>query len=590
MDKKYYLTQVRKSKYKIVADLYADWKIRYAVNELVLFFKRATGLRLPVISEAEVINENQGHFIFVGKSKFTEAILKEKNLNKDKLTTNGYVVKTKNGNAYCIGGDHWGSLYAVYKFLNLTFGFKVYAADEIKIEENVLQKELPDIDVTDIPDIEWRAESWGILKSDRDFCLRNKLHSLHDIWIHIDGREDGFCHNTQLLVPITEENRSKHPDWFNTDATDICFSSDGARAEVVKRLKDHLIEYPNVHNVTLTQSDCIHRWCQCPKCKASKEKYGTDSAQVIKFCNAVSREIQAWLEEQGTDRKLNITMFAYGLTLEPPVVDKDGKKVAIDNDVIMDDNVSLLFCAGPHGGNFFTDEKDEPTREQVRGWQSVAKHINYWSYSANFWSYLNFINTFESMQSIYQYAKSIGARFFLDNAQSYNTQHPGFCYLKIFLQGELQWNTNADMSALIDEFFENYFKQAAVPMRKLFDSMRTHYANFFDIPRNNVQQMNEKPEYFPLELLQEWNGYIKEAFSSLAPPYDGLCPNYPKVYDRIVLESITVRYLLMKIYPQAFTSTELAKEHEEFKRDVRRMGIKFYNEWITTEDFFMWLI
>lgn len=587
---KHYLVQIRKSKYKIVADLYADYKIRYAVNELVLFFKKATGVRLPVISETQVENENAGGYIFVGKNKFNDAILKKKKLDKAKLTTNGYVVKTENGNAYCVGGDHWGTLYAVYKFLNLTLGFKVYAADEIKLEEEVLQKELPEIDVVDIPDIEWRAESWGILKSDRDFCLRMKLHSLHDVWIHVDGLENGFCHNTQLFIPFTEENRSKHPDWFNKDGTEICFSSEGARAEIVRRLKEHLIEYPDVNNVTITQSDGAIKWCDCPKCKASKEKYGTDSAQVIKFCNLVSRDIQQWFKEQGSDRQLNIAMFAYGGTRFPPVVEKDGKKVAIDEEVLMDDNVSLLFCGAPHGGNFFTDEKDKEIKEQVVGWQAVAKHINYWTYSANFWSYLNFINTFECMQSVYQYAKSIGARFILDNAQAYNTEHPGFCYLKIFLQSELQWNTNADMEALIDEFFVNYFKKAAVPMRKLFDSMREHYSHFFDLPARNINSLNEKPENFPLELLQQWNDYIKEAKALMAPPYGSLCPNYPAVYDRIVLESITVRYLLMKIYPQSFTNEELVKEHEAFKTDVRRMGIKMYNEWVTSEDFLLWLI
>lgn len=579
---KHFLVKLKRSDYKIVADLYADWKIRYATNELVLFFERATGIKLPIINESQIKDIEKGGYIFVGKGKYADEMLKKKKLNKDKLTTNGYLLKTENGNVYCIGGDHWGTLYSVYKFLNVVFGFRVYTYDEIKFEQNVIQKELPEIDLVDVPDIEWRAESWGILKSDRDFCLRTRLHSLHDIWIHVDEREDGFCHNTQLFIPFTEENRSKHPDWFNKDGTEICFSSDGAKEEIIRRLKEHLIVHPDVNNVTITQSDGAYNWCNCEKCKASKEKYGSDSAAVIKFCNSVSKEIQAWFKEQGVDRKLNIAMFAYGATRMPPTY--------VDEDVMMDDNVSLLFCGAPHGGNFFTDEKDEALKKQVEGWKIVAKHINFWTYSANFWSYFNFINTFEAMPSVYQYVKGLGARFILDNAQSYNTEHPGFCYLKIFLQGELQWNTSADMEALIDEFFDNYFKKAAKPMRELFDSMREHYSHFFDIPRCNINQLNETPENFPLEKLKMWNEKIKEAIALMAPPYGSLCPNYPAVYDRIILESITVRYLLMKIYPQAFTTEELVKEHESFKIDVRRMGIKFYNEWVTSEDFLLWLI
>lgn len=589
MDKKYLLVKQRTTRYKIVADMYSDWKIRHAVNELVLFFEKATTLRLPVIHESEVKTDGSQNYIFVGKGKYTDKILKKKGLDK-KLSANSFICKTENGNVYCVGGGGWGTIYSVYKFLNKVFGYRIYSYNEITLEKDVFYKELPEIDEMDGPSIEWRAESYGALKFNREFLLRMRQHSLHDIWIHTDNMEDGFCHNTQLWIPFTEENRSAHPDWFTKEGKEICFSSDGARAEIVRRLKEHLIEYPDIDNVTITQSDGGYAWCDCPKCTENYKKYGTHSGGVIKFCNKVSREIQDWFKEQGSDRQLNIAMFAYGQTSNPPTIEKDGKNVPIDDEVIMDDNVSLLFCGSPSGGDFFTDKRDEHIRKRAEGWKAVCKHINYWSYSANFWSYFNFNNTIDNMPSVYQYVKGLGAKFILDNAQSYNTNHPAWCYLKMFLNAEMQWNVKADMEALIDEFFPAYFKQGAVPMRKLFDSMREHYSHFYDIPRQNTNQLNEKPEYFPLELLQEWYGYIKEAIKMLTPPFGPLCPNYPAVYDRIILESITVRYLILKIYPQAFTNEEMVEEHRTLKDDIRRMGIKFYNEWITTEDFIMWLI
>lgn len=42
-------------------------------------------------------------------------------------------------------------------------------------------------------------------------------------------------------------------------------------------------------------------------CAASYEKYGTDSAVMIKFANEVSRDIKAWLkDEQHSDRIVRI--------------------------------------------------------------------------------------------------------------------------------------------------------------------------------------------------------------------------------------------------------------------------------------------
>ena len=91
-------------------------------------------------------------------------------------------------------------------------------------------------------------------------------------------------------------------------------------------------------------------------------------------------------------------------------------------------------------------------------------------------NYLTPYDTFNSIQGKYQFAKENNTSYVFDQGQYNQSKGTDWYRLKEFLVAELQWDVNQDMNTLIDEFFVNYFKDAAAPMMDYFKSYRAWYA------------------------------------------------------------------------------------------------------------------
>ena len=124
-------------------------------------------------------------------------------------------------------------------------------------------------------------------------------------------------HNTFAYLP-KEKYSATHPKWYSVDGTQLCFYARGDEEEqalmfetFMNSFMDVIKAYPDVENITITQQD-INTWCTCPVCSAEKEKYGTDAATIVKFCNKVSDALPEYFEKNGLkERNINICFFAY---------------------------------------------------------------------------------------------------------------------------------------------------------------------------------------------------------------------------------------------------------------------------------------
>ena len=85
---------------------------------------------------------------------------------------------------------------------------------------------------------------------------------------------------------------------------------------------------------------------------------------------------------------------------------------------------------------------------------------------------------------------------------------------------ELQWNVHQDMNQLIDEFAENYFKDAAQPMLDYLESYRAWHA-YIAVEEEGLMGQVVQPgvllrKHFPQGIINEWMGYIDEAYASIS--------------------------------------------------------------------------
>lgn len=570
------------SDYKVVVPQNASRFETFAAEELIGFFKQATGIEPEKVTDEALDVSAANAYLSVGDTTVFRA--SGITVSESELGPCGYKLERKDKTVYMVGYREYGTLNAVYEFLRLSFGFRCYYADEIMIAKNVKTRKLLDFHLSDRPDIDLRCANYGDMMNDSTFAyrMRTLLHS--DVWMNIEGN---YWHNSfNYLPPKTYE--AEHRDWYyygngeSKAPTQLDYTNEQMRLQLVENLKSYILANPTLENVTITHED-NRSWCDNAANKALLDKYGTNAASMILFCNKVAADIRAWLAATAPDRKVNIVMFAYYATEKAPVRydEQRGRYMPIDETVVLDKDVSVFFAPITADYNCSAyDPRNANMRNTLEAWTTLSDKVYLWLYSTNFSHFLVPFNSFDSMQSMYRLAKEANAYYLFDQGQHSQSSAVGFSRLKMFLNAQLGWDVDADVNQLTDEFFDNYFKGASRPMRTLYESIRLHYAYLrdeTDMPRDIYADI-EKATYFPKGVLDQWSKYIDEAYAAIADMRESDEALYRKLESRINLESLSVRYLLIQIYGGMYSDGELLRMKSQFKRDATKLGVSRYRE------------
>lgn len=114
-------------------------------------------------------------------------------------------------------------------------------------------------------------------------------------------------------------------------------------------------------------------------------------------------------------------------------------------------------------------------------------------------------------------------------------------------------------------------------MQTYFDDYRSWYvyiAEKLDYTEHRTMQ----PDYFPRNVLNSWLGSIDEAYAAIAP-YKTTDPDrYDALYDRILLESLSPRYLQMAIFRTDFSEADQTAMEETFRKDCSNLGVMMLSE------------
>lgn len=572
------------SYYRIVLPSDATELEELAASEMEYFFEMATDIVLETIRDDEVSYSPNSQFIVLGGgNRIAETA--QMSVGEGATSASGYTIRTKDKSVFILGKGDFGTLYGVYGFLNEVFGYEIFAEDEILIEQNVRDKKLPVMDITDTPDIPYRQANTGVLQENELLMRRFRANSYSDVFLLAESL---FVHNFQIWVPLAES--AAHPLWFsvNEDAPgqQLCLSRDveGLKEYVVARMVEELEKNKKVSYLTFTQTD-NGGWCECEECAAKKAKYGTDAAVYVQFTNLVAREVTEIMKEKGDPRDIQFGIFAYQSTEPAPVTtDENGNYVPIDETVRPDDNVFIFIAPGD--ADYFRELEDpanEMYYENIEKWTAITKSVFMWTYKHFVLDYLTPFYSFRSMQPNYQYMKEKNTIYLFDQGQHNQNVVTDWGPLKNYLEMNLMWDVDADMEALIDRFFENYFKQAADPMRELFEEYRLfmEYQIATDQSVRGVCYPGLEPWQSRIDLqrgtLLGWLGKIEEALEAIEDVKISDHDLYERLKDRILLESITYRHLLIDKFSDSYFSEDLLQLKQSFKEDVVRLGIRQFN-------------
>mgnify|MGYP001859723916 CR=1 FL=1 len=568
--------------YKIIPPEKSDGNSVVAISELRMFVKEATGAMLET-EEDDVEYSDSAKYISLGDNGYsqTAGIV----YDREVLKSTGARVLTKGNSIFIGGAGSKGMLNAVYEFLKYTFGFEVYT-EEIYDLEKKNTVPLYDYDITEVPDFEYRPVNYGSL-SNAQYTSRMRFDGVGDIFMPVGG---SYWHNTLKYLP-KETYQAAHPSWYSTSGDQLCFTARGNEEEFAamqdtffEQLKSVVKNY-SAENISITAEDNAN-WCSCDACLAAKNKYGANSAVLIKFCNEMSERLDDWIKtnDEGVphDRVVNIVFFAYNATTEAPVTqDSQGNYVPVSDDVVCRDNVYVFYA--PIMAMFnesFLSVNNRFYYETLKKWQALSRKTYLWVYQTNFSAYLYPYNNFNVIQENYKIYKSFNVQYLFDQGQHDNLKATAFSEFKYWLTYKLAWNVNLDLSELTDLYFKKVYGPASDTMRSYYEDLKTHmmYLENEKGVNGNIYYAIGEPDFFPKFTIDRFLSKLETALEQIRPLSE-TDPELYSAYDKnIKVESMFPRTAMLSFYSGYYSDGEKAEMKESFTNDASYLGFTKYRE------------
>lgn len=556
----------------------------YAVDEFVTLFQMVTNQKITVVSDE---NQNDGKYISLGKTKLYDAKIGE-SYNAE-LKNSGCSLTVKDDDLFLYGNGSYGILNSVYVFMEKQFGFEVYAADEIVFHKASKTMKLLNFELEVAPDFDWRIQNNGELNVDKDYCRRLRLQYTSDLWTSMNGA----IHNSLDVVP-REENETAHPNWYSEGTKEqhqLCYSRDvpGLSDYVLEKIKEIVENNPTATDICFTQADGAE-WCRCTQCADSFKKYGTDSAVLVRFMNVLAEKLETWLTQEHSNRDIKLTFFAYCKSEQAPVrQDANGKYVPMEEDLkLHEDLVVFLAPINAYWYHSLKNPTNESTLKTLEKWAAISKTVYAWFYSVNYHHYLVPYDNLNACQENYQIAKTNNVDMIYDLQQWNNPIAPDFSRLKMYIYSKLLWDVNADVVALTNNWFNNYFRDAAPIMKQFYEEEKLWYSHLINGSQilssyvyENALGGNRVSETWPKAMVNKWNGYIDKAYQAI----DYLQTENPDLYatlqERIELESVTIKNLLVHL-----NDDDKNLYLDDLMSSCKKLGITRYSETILLNDFY----
>ena len=556
--------------------------INTAVSELTLFFEQATGVSLPVRSDAEdeIYWRKSAKYISLGETQILTASGAGKDVDRAALKATGYAIRNAGKSVFLIGGRENGVVNAVYRFLKEQFSFECYAPDEICLDQGVRTEKLLDYGSLSVtPDVTFYAAAQTETMLNQTYARRLGMSQLADWILELGG---AFTHNWFGTIPPADYSE-EHPLWFSPNGKQLCLSRDpeGLSDEVLKKVQQVLLKNPTGYCLPFCQMD-DGGWCTCETCAEYAKRYGANSAVMILFMNMLWEKTENWLKVNMPEREVYYYIFAYQNSTEPPKTDENGN---LPPEMILNDHTYVQYAPIYAAGYQSYDYKNPGASDNsyydsvFTGWQKVTDKIMAWTYSFYYkgsngiYPYFDFAN----LKETYSYLANHGVDYLFDEDRSGGAMKMSdWSRLRFYIRAKLAWDKDADLISYADAFFANYYKYAAQTMRKLFDEYTTYYAMLVNDNRLRGQGGDIdilEPSFWPKGVLDRWMRMFDKALSEIAFLKETDPDLYKTLEERIRLDSISLRYLCISLYGEE--SCVYVGNGNTVAEDAKEFGISY---------------
>ena len=565
-----------------------DW----ASWELEALFCEATDYTLETVYESEVKYSDDAKLIIIGNTKYTE----ESGVDVSAIPRDGFVLKTVGSNLFILGqGD--GVLYGVYEFLAKTVGFEYFISNVYTIETGVTDLYMPDLDFSEAPDFAVRVDGWSANSGDGSRRSRTMGDAFGSFMTN--GIASGVHTSFYFLPQSTYQN--EHPEWYADDNQQLCYTAHGdaeefalMQATLLQKFKDQVDYYFAKGDfrpaISFTMQD-NKSWCDCDACQNVLETTGANSTSVIWFLNPIAKDFQEWLEAEWPGHDVSIVFFAYYATEDAPLKEENGELVPYDDSVILEDNLAVwIACLGESYD--YTRPISDPVNERMynffRDWSILTNKIYVWAYDTNFMNYFAWYDTFDALQELYQYYRSLGVEYVFNQGGYAYGAKTAFDIYKAALNQKLMWDADLNIAAFKSRFFKAWFGDAAPEMKAYYNSFIA-WSNYLKTEKDFSGYMyydGFTAEDYPKAKLEEWMGYIDNAYECIKGLEKSNKAAYNRLNKRIASESMVIRYMLIRLHGETYSAETLAEMKAAFFADAEAYGFSRKNEWFGMDGLF----
>lgn len=402
-----------------------------AAATLQLYLERVTGVRPGIEMEDPGLPKR---CIFVGRARlwFSEEVAGE-------LGPDGFFIQIDSGRVIIAGGEHKGTLYGVFGFLERFAGVRFLAPGIEKVPVSELLT-LPVLQVEERPAFAFREVAYAGM-DDPEFAGRMRCDQ------HTSpgpGEEEWgmWVHTMFRLVP-PERYFASHPEYYALMGgarctTQLCLSNPEVLRITIESLREMIREKPGAKYWSVSQMDTYGN-CECDQCRATDRHEDSPAGSMIRFVNQVAAAFPGRV----------ISTLAYQYTRKPPRHIRPAANV----------NVMLCTIECDRSKPIDADTSEGSFVSHLRGWSEIAPDILVWDYVIQF---TNMIAPFPNLAVLgpnLKLFRKYGVRAVFE--QGCRGTYSENQELRRYLLARLLWNPDLDVDSLVAGFAADYYGNAS---------------------------------------------------------------------------------------------------------------------------------
>lgn len=586
----------------------------------------ATGAYLPVVTNATTWDSAKKYLAIScdGLAESAGITWANETENID-LGYSGYMIKSAGNSVFMEVNSDYGYQMVVLSFLREVLGYEWFGDDTVSFSKTGAT--LPDMDIVEKPDFDLTFSSSSWLSASK------YASGLTDIDVFVSP-EGEFVHNTYTYLP-PETYFEEHPEWYSDKwgtyhdgyrPGQLCYTAHGDKTEyelmqetAVESMMKYLNENKQSCTITFTQQD-TQAVCDCEYCSASTSAFNSISATLVMFVNDLEDKLRAALTEQAESegtavRDITVLFFAYQKTSNAPVSGESSADYALavnpDNELTVSDGAggtkvltlpyNKTYASGivcnekvgcfyaPIGARYnkslYADTvSNTGARIELEKWGMVADTLYIWTYDTNFYNYLFPYNSYDSIVETARALKANNADFYFAQSQDWrNGVHPAFGALKRYIVASVRYNVNMNYEDAVDRFFENYFQDAAAPMRKYYNKLIV-YLDYLEgaypsaFTGSIYDSFVNESTYWSFGLMNDYLTLCDEAYSAIEKYKTSNPEKYDLLKKHIDIETLFPRFVICENYGGMYSNSEIQAMRQAFCTDCKNLGLNKYAE------------